>query len=495
MNNEQFSTPLFDAVKTYVDNETVSFHVPGHKKGKGMAKRFTDFVGSNVLAMDVTCFKSVDNFHNPKSVIKEAQVLAAKAYGADRSYFCVHGTSGAIQAMIMSVVSFGDKIIVPRNIHKSISAGIVISGSTPVYMQPEIDHNIGVALNVTPEMVKETLENNPDARAVLIINPTYYGVTTDIKSIVEIVHSYDIPLIVDEAHGPHLKFHSDLPISSMEAGADMCAQSTHKIIGAMTQASILHAKEGRVDLNRVKTVLNLLHTTSPSYVLLSSLDVARMQMATEGEALLDRTIKLANDARARINEINGLFCFGKEVLELDGAYNMDPTKLTINCQGLNLSGQRLENILANDYHIQVELSDFYNILAVVTIGDDELSLGKLIEALEMISNTYKEVEILDEDCVIPNIPPRVLLPRDAFLSKTKVIKFDESEGSICAEMIMAYPPGIPVIYQGELITKEIVKYVNQLKRSGLDVQGTQDPEVDYVRVIDPVATYTDRFIN
>lgn len=344
-------------------------------------------------------------------------------------------------------------------------------------------------------MVKETLESNPDARAVLIINPTYYGVTTDIKQIAEIVHSYDIPLIVDEAHGPHLKFNDKLPISAMEAGADMCAQSTHKIIGAMTQASILHAKADRIDLNRVKTVLNLLHTTSPSYVLLASLDVARMQMATEGEVLLDRTIKLANDARSRINEINGLFCFGREVLELEGAYNLDPTKLTINCKGLSLSGQKLETILANDYYIQVEMSDFYNILAVVTIGDDEESIGKLIDALEDISNNYKKIEVIDEDCPIPNIPPRVLLPRDAFLSKTKVIEFNESVGSICAEMIMAYPPGIPVIYQGELITEEIVKYINQLKRSGLDVQGTQDPDVEFVRVIDPIATYMDRFID
>lgn len=482
--NDQSRTPLFDALKTYVKNETVSFHVPGHKKGVGMDKSFSDFVGLNVLAMDVTVFKSVDSFHNPKGVIKEAQMLTAELFGADQSFFSVQGTSGAIQTMIMSVVRFGDKIIVPRNIHKSVTAGILLSGSAPVYMQPEIDEEVGVALNVTPETVLKTLQENPDAKAVLIINPTYYGVSTDIKKIAEIVHQYGIPLIVDEAHGPHLKFNKELPISAMEAGADMSAQSTHKLIGAMTQASMLHVREGLIDIKRVKMILNMLHTTSPSYILLASLDVARMQMATQGEALLDKALELAKKTRAIINEIPGFYCFGEEVLELKGAYAFDPTKLTINCRGLSISGQKLETILAEEFKIQVEMSDLYNVLAVLTIGDTEESVGKLVRALSEISDRYELVDFKERTIKMPEIPECLLLPREAFYNKTRSVALEASIGLISAEMLMAYPPGIPILCQGEVITEEIIQYVKVLKETGLDVQGTEDPEVDYIRVVD-----------
>ena len=252
----QNETPLFDALMEYVDRETLPFHVPGHKKGIGADEQFRSFMGDNPFKIDVTVFKLVDSFHHPTGPIKKAQELAADAYGADASFFSVHGTSGAIQAMIMSVVGSGDKIIVPRNVHKSITGGIILSGAIPVYMQPELDKKIGVAHGVSPETVELTLKENPDAKAVLIINPTYYGVSTDIKKIADIVHEYDIPLIVDEAHGPHLNFNDRLPMSAMEAGADICAQSTHKIIGSLTQGSLLHVKSKLVNPKRVKQILS-----------------------------------------------------------------------------------------------------------------------------------------------------------------------------------------------------------------------------------------------
>lgn len=488
-NTNQFATPLFDALVEYVNNDTVPFHVPGHKKGNGMAKCFRDFVGMNVLSMDVTVFKSVDSLHNPKGPILKAQELAADAYGADQSFFCVHGTSGAIQVMIMSVVGLGDKIIVPRNVHKSVAAGIILSGSEPVYMQPEIDESIGVALNVTPQTVEAALAENPDAKAVLIINPTYYGVSADIAEIADIVHRYNIPLIVDEAHGPHLKFHNELPISAMEAGADMCAQSTHKLIGAMTQGSILHVKKDRVDIKRVKTMMNMMHTTSPSYILMASLDTARMQMATEGEDLLTRAIELSHDLRRDINDLPGLYSFGKEVLLKEGAFDFDPTKITINCRGLGISGYTLERILADEFMIQVEMSDLYNILAVLTIGDDEVSTSKLLGALKEISERYGEVEYIESILNVPSIPPRVLSPRDALYSKTRSVALEESIGAISAEMVMAYPPGIPILCQGEIISEEIVQYIKMLKMSGLDVQGTEDTDVNNIRIIDEQRSY------
>jgi len=481
---DQTKTPLFDALLEYHNNDTVPFHVPGHKRGQGMVRKFKDFVGTNVLSIDVTVFHQVDSLHKPTGVIKEAQELAADAYNADYTFFSIHGTSGAIQAMIMSVVTQGDKIIIPRNVHKSVTAGIILSGANPVYMHPEIDARVGLALNVTPETVRKTLEQNSDAKAVLIVNPTYYGVSTDIVEIAKIVHEYNIPLIVDEAHGPHLHFNSRLPISAMDAGADICAQSTHKIVGSMTQSSLLHVKKGFVDVNRVKTVMSLLQTTSPSYVLLASLDCARMQMATEGKKLIDDAIELAGYARERINDIKGLYCFGEKVLEKKGAYGFDPTKITITSKDIGLSGHELEDILTEKYFIQPELSDLYNILCVFSFGDTKEKVDKLINALEEISAEQSCKEIVKSEVLgIPNIPESVLTPRDAFNSMTIPIPLEDSVGLISAEFLMAYPPGIPILCPGEIITQEIVDYVRALKAAKLYVQGTEDPEVNRIKIV------------
>ncbi|MFZ5352457.1 MAG: aminotransferase class I/II-fold pyridoxal phosphate-dependent enzyme [Bacillota bacterium] len=482
---DQTKTPLFDALLEYYNNNTIPFHVPGHKKGDGMLNKFKEFVGTNVLSIDVTVFKQVDSLHKPTGAIKAAQELAADAYNADYTFFSIHGTSGAIQAMIMSVVGQGDKIIIPRNVHKSVTAGIILSGADPVYMQPEIHDEVGVALNVTPDTVRRTLEIHPDAKAVLIVNPTYYGVSTDIKKIAEIVHKYNIPLIVDEAHGPHLQFHEKLPISGMDAGADICAQSTHKIVGSMTQSSMLQVRKGIVDVNRVKTVMSLLQTTSPSYILLASLDAARMQLATEGKELLDKAIDLAKYARERINSIKGFYCFGEEVLKKDGAYDFDPTKITITSKGLGLSGYELERILAEKYFIQPEMSDLYNILCVFSYGDTKEKVDALLRALEEISEEQcckiggKQINIID----MPHIPQSVLTPREAFNSKTVSIPLVDSLGQISAEFLMAYPPGIPILCPGEIITKETVDYVQALKDANLYVQGTEDPEVVNIKVV------------
>ena len=386
---DQSKTPLFSVLKdVYAGRDILPFHVPGHKRGKGVDKEFYDFMGNGPFSIDVTIFKMVDGLHQPKSCIKEAQELAADAYGVKQSFFAVNGTSGAIQAMIMSVIKAGEKILVPRNVHKSVSAGIILSGSEPIYMNPEVDEELGIAHGVRPQTVENMLKQHPDIKAVLIINPTYYGVATDIKKIADIVHSYDIPLIVDEAHGPHLHFHDDLPISAVDCGADICTQSTHKIIGAMTQMSLLHVNSDRVDVNRVKQILSLLHTTSPSYPLMASLDCARRQIATEGKELLDKAIKLAKRFRTEVNRIPGMSCFGEEIVGREGVFAFDPTKITITAKELGLTGAELETILTEDYNIQMELSDFYNVLGLITIGDTDESVDKLINALKDISEKY-----------------------------------------------------------------------------------------------------------
>ncbi|WP_027634285.1 aminotransferase class I/II-fold pyridoxal phosphate-dependent enzyme [Clostridium hydrogeniformans] len=480
----QNETPLFDALMEYVNRETVPFHVPGHKKGIGMDEEFKNFIGENPFKIDVTVFKLVDSLHHPTGAIKKAQELAADAYGSDAAFFSIHGTSGAIQAMIMSVVNEGEKIIIPRNVHKSVTAGIILSGARPIYMQPELDKDLGIAHGITPNTVEETLKANPDAKAVLIINPTYYGVSTDLKTIADIVHSHNIPLIVDEAHGPHLRFNDKLPMSSMEAGADICAQSTHKIIGALTQGSLLQVKSKYVDISRVQQILNLLQTTSPSYILMASLDCARRQIALSGKELLDKSIDLANYARAEINNIPGFYCFGEEILGNPGVYSLDPTKITMTCRDLGITGYDLDMILSNKYHIQLELSDLYNALAVGSLGDTKENIDKLINALKEISKDYmgkssKKPDFLD----IPNIPPLEKLPREAFNSEKESLSLRNSIGRISGEFLLAYPPGIPVLCPGEIITKEIIDYVEELKAVGLYVQGTEDPKVENIKVV------------
>ena len=416
--------------------------------------------------------------------IKAAQELASDAYGSDASFFSIHGTSGAIQAMILSVVNDGDKIIVPRNVHKSVTSGIILSGAKPIFMEPEIDKKLGIAHGVAPETVKQTLEVNPDAKAVLIINPTYYGVATDIKKIADIVHSYNIPLIVDEAHGPHLAFSGKLPMSALEAGADICAQSTHKIIGSLTQGSLLHVKRKYVSPKRVQQILNLLHTTSPSYILMASLDCARRQIALEGEKLLNDTIELCKYTRNEINKIPGFYCFGEEVLGKPGSYSFDPTKLTISSKELGITGFELDMILADKYHIQMELSDFYNVLAVGSFGDTKEGMDKLISALKEISEEfYGKRNPVPDFLDIPNIPKKILEPREAFYSDKVSIPLKESIGEISGEFLLAYPPGIPVLCPGEIITKEVVDYVYDLKRANLYVQGTEDSTVENIKIV------------
>lgn len=481
---DQCKTPLFDALMEYVDRKTIPFHVPGHKKGVGIDEEFKKFIGENPFKIDVTVFKLVDSLHHPTGPIKKAQELAADAYGSKASFFCIHGTSGAIQAMIMSVVKSGDKIIIPRNVHKSVTSGIILSGATPVYMQPELDKRVGIAHGVTPETVEKALKENPDAKAVLIINPTYYGVATDIKKIADIVHSYDIPLIVDEAHGPHLGFNNKLPMSSIEAGADICCQSTHKIIGALTQCSLLHVGSERIDVNRVQQILSLLQTTSPSYILMASLDCARRQIALNGKELLDKAINLANYAREEINKIPGFYCFGKEIIGNPGVFAIDPTKITITCRDLGITGFQLDMILSNKYHIQLELSDLYNGLAVGSFGDTKENIDALINALKEISQEYKNNENKKSDFIdIPAIPEQVQIPREAFNSEKVVLPLKDSRGRISGEFLLAYPPGIPVLCPGEIITEEIINYIQKLKDTGLYVQGTEDSEVNFIKVV------------
>lgn len=450
-----------------------------------MDEQFRSFIGENALAMDLINIGPLDDLHQPKGMIKRAQELAAEAFGADYTFFSVQGTSGAIMTMVMSVAGPGDKIIVPRNVHKSVMSAIVFSGATPIFVHPEIDKELGISHGITPEAVECALKQHPDAKGVLVINPTYFGIAGDLKRIVEIAHAYGVPVLVDEAHGVHIHFHEELPLSAMQAGADMAATSVHKLGGSMTQSSILNVKKGLVSPKRVQAILSMLTTTSTSYLLLASLDVARKRLATQGHELAEQAIRLANETRKQINDIDYLYCVGKEIIGTKATFDYDPTKLIISVKELGLTGYEVEKWLRERYNIEVELSDLYNILCIITPGDTERETGVLVEALRRLSNEFRhQAEVGKKPKVLlPDIPVLALTPRDAFYSETEVVPFDESSGRIIAEFVMVYPPGIPIFIPGEIITEENLNYIRKNIEVGLPVQGPEDDTLQTLRVI------------
>lgn len=483
----QQKTPLFTGLLEHVKRNPVQFHIPGHKKGTGMDPEFRNFIGDNALSIDLINIGPLDDLHHPHGMIKEAQHLAAEAFGAEHTFFSVQGTSGAIMTMIMSVCSPGDKIIVPRNVHKSIMSAIIFSGATPIFIHPVIDPNLGISHGITIESVEKALDAHPDAKGLLVINPTYFGISANLQKIVEIAHSYDIPVLVDEAHGVHIHFHDELPMSAMQAGADMAATSVHKLGGSMTQSSVLNVRGNLVSPKRVQSIISMLTTTSTSYLLLASLDVARKQLATRGYGLIDRTIKLANKTRQSINEIEGIYCVGPEILGSKATYDFDPTKMIISVKNLGITGYEVEVWLRENYNIEVELSDLYNILCIVSIGDNEDTTGILIEALNKLSTTFTAKSTLtakkDISVHVPDIPTLALSPRDAFYADTEVIPFKVSAGRIIAEFVMVYPPGIPIFIPGEIITEENITYIQENIDVGLPVQGPEDETFKTIRVI------------
>lgn len=482
----QNETPLFTGLVEHAKKNPIQFHIPGHKKGAGIEPEFRQFIGENALSIDLINIGPLDDLHAPKGIIKKAQELAAEAFGADYTYFSVQGTSGAIMTMVMAVCGPGDKIIVPRNVHKSIMSAIVFSGAIPIFIHPEIDKELGISHGITIDAVEKALEQNPDAKGVLVINPTYFGISADLKKIVEIAHSYNVPVLVDEAHGVHIHFHEDLPMSAMQAGADIAATSVHKLGGSMTQSSVLNVKKGLVSPQRVQSILSMLTTTSTSYLLLASLDVARKQLATKGHELIERTIQLANYTREKINEIDDIYCVGKEILGTKATFDYDPTKLIIPVYKLGISGYDVENWLRNNYQIEVELSDLYNILCIITPGDTKEDVDTLVHALKELSTTvHKNNNISNEKShiLLPDIPVLALTPRDAFYSETEVVDFNDSAGRIIAEFIMVYPPGIPIFIPGEIISEDNLTYIKKNLEVGLPVQGPEDPSLKTIRVI------------
>ncbi|TCO68547.1 aminotransferase class I/II-fold pyridoxal phosphate-dependent enzyme [Caldanaerobacter subterraneus] len=463
------STPLYDALMEYVKKETVPFHMPGHKQGRVLPKEYIE----NLAKIDLTEVPGLDNLHNPDGPILEAEKLAAKAFGSKQAFFLVNGSTAGIYAAMYAVLNPTDKVLVMRNSHKSVYNGVVLTQSIPVYLLPEIDYENGIAMGIDVEKLEEVLQKERDVKAVVVTYPNYYGFCSDIEKIVDIVHKYGKILIVDEAHGAHFPFSNNLPKSSIKAGADIVVQSLHKTLTSFTQTSILHLNSDRVDVDRLKYSLSLFQSTSPSYILMSSIDMAREYMEKEGKKRLEEIIQLSLYARREIGKIEEMKCLGEDVVGRYGIVDFDVTKLTISVKNLGIEGPEAEDFLRRECNIQVEMSDVYNILAMVTVGDDEKRVKMLLEGLKKLSKNRKRVKFGDR-ILFPSLPEMVLTPSEAVRKKKVRVPFEKAEGAISADFVTPYPPGVPLICPGERIEKDMVKYIEVLYNKGIKVLGIQD---------------------
>ena len=488
----QIRTPLLDAVLEYRRQGVVRFHMPGHRGGPGADPRIGQVLGREVFAMDVTGVLGLDDLHQPRGVIAEAQQLAAEAFGADRSFFLVNGTSVGVQAMILAACEPGDKLIVARNVHKSIIGGLVLSGVVPVYVAPEIDPHFGIALGVTPQAIQEALDLHPDARGVLLVSPTYHGIAGDLAEIARVVHERGKVLLVDEAHGPHFAFHEDMPVPALDCGADICAQGVHKILSGLTQASILHVRGDRIDVGRLQAVLRLLQSTSASYLLMSSIDVARMQMATSGRELIQHAIELADLLRRRIRGIPGLDTFGAEWCGRPGVFQMDPTKVTVRVRGLGLTGAHVERWLREFGPIQAEMSDLFCVLFIVGFANRPDEVERLADALAYLADHVDEHRPPEAERLLTAAeavvarhqqPPVEVSPREAFFARHRSVPLERAVGCIAGEVVTCYPPGIPILCPGERVTEAVVEHLLLVRQAGMAVSGPRDPRLETLEVL------------
>jgi len=480
----QFKTPLFDALVSLAESRKVSFHTPGHKSGKGISTRFKKFVGPNIFSIDLTTLDEVDCLQKPVGVIKEAQELAAEAYGADHSFFLINGTTGGNHALILATCQPGDEILVARNAHKSILTGIILAGAHPHFFMPEWDEGLGIPLNVKADSLRSALEAHPRSKALILTSPNYYGITADLKTLFKVAKEKGLLILVDEAHGPHLHFHPWLPSSALTAGADLCVQSTHKIIGGMTQSSMLHVKGDRVDLLRIQGVLQLMQSTSPSYVLMASLDLARMQMATEGKKLLDKAIHLAEGARTQIRRIDGIACFGRADIQARPGFDLDVTKLTVSARHLGLTGFAASALLNNEADVQVEMADLFNLLVIVSIGDRQDDLDRLMEGLRRISQRHFTGGARPIEVVLPPFGRGLqVLPREAYFAPYCYLDLHDAVSEISSDIVTIYPPGIPLLIPGEEISPEIAEYLVEMGNRGARVDGLRDGPRPQIRVL------------
>ncbi|MDE5945901.1 MAG: aminotransferase class I/II-fold pyridoxal phosphate-dependent enzyme [Oscillospiraceae bacterium] len=476
----QNDAPIYEAMQKFKKMRIVPFDVPGHKRGRGNAE-LTEFLGKNCMDVDVNSMKPLDNLCHPVSVIRQAEEIASEAFNASHAFFMVGGTTSAVQSMIMYACKSGDKIILPRNVHRSAINALILCDAVPVYVNPDVNHELGIALGMSVKQVEKAIEENPDAKAVLINNPTYYGICSDLKKITELAHSKNMLVLVDEAHGTHFYFGNNFPITAMKAGADIAAVSMHKSGGSLTQSSFLLMGQ-KINSDYMRQVINLTQTTSASYLLLSSLDISRKRLALHGKEIFAKTVEMAEYARSEINSIGGYYAYSKELINGDSIYDFDISKLSVHTLPVGLAGIEVYDLLRDEYDIQIEFGDIGNILAYLSVGDRKQDIERLISALSEIRRRFgkSKTGMLSQEYINPIVAET---PRKAFYADKISLPLEETSGRVCSEFVMCYPPGIPILAPGELITDEIIQYIKYAKEKGCSMTGTEDINIERLNVL------------
>ncbi len=477
---QQERAPIYEALERFRQMRVVPFDVPGHKRGRGNPE-LVQLLGEQCVSMDVNSMKPLDNLCHPISVIRDAERLAAEAFGAANAFLMVGGTTSAVQSMVLSVAKRGEKIILPRNVHRSVMGAMVLCGAVPVYVNPECDSDLGIPLGMSVAAVERAIRENPDAKAVLVNNPTYYGICSDLRAIVKLAHEHGMLCLADEAHGTHFYFGEGLPVSAMAAGADMASVSMHKSGGSLTQSSLLLTGPAMQE-GHVRQIINLTQTTSASYLLLSSLDISRRNLALRGKSDFERVVRLAEYARREINEIDGYYAFSRELINGDSVFDFDVTKLSVNTLDVGLAGIEVYDLLRDEYDIQIEFGDLGNILAYVSVGDRPREIERLVSALSEVRRRFgrTKANLMAQEYIDPQV---IVSPQDAFYAPKESLPLRETEGRVCSEFVMCYPPGIPILAPGERITAEILDYIEYAKEKGCSMTGPENPEIERLNVL------------
>ncbi len=472
--NKQLKTPFFTKLKEYGMSNVAPFDVPGHKLGR-IENDLQKYVGKKMYLLDANSPVGLDHLNKPTGVILEAEKLMAEAMHADKAYFLTNGTTTGILAMIMSVCKANDEIILPRNVHKSVINGLILSGAYPIFITPNIDESLGIANDVSFEEGKKAIDNNPNAKAIFLINPTYFGVVSDLKRITAYAHEKGLVVLADEAHGAQFYFSDKLPESAMSAGVDICATSMHKTAGSLTQSSIILSQGPRIDHIRLRTTLNMLQSTSPSSLLMASLDVARKTMYFQGEKRINKLLNLAKIAREGLKTIQGITVIDKEYLIKNDCFNVDETKLMIKVSDLGLSGFDVYQIMKKEHNIQLELAESHIVLAVLTIGTTKNDLERLVDGFKTLAKQYYKIkDKLPKVEFRYQFPETYTRPRDAYHAPKLIVKLDDAVGEVAGESIMVYPPGIPIVIPGEIISAKVIKDIKFYLKKGSSLQSDID---------------------
>jgi arginine decarboxylase len=482
----QQSTPYVDALLAYAKLDPGRFQVPGHKGGLGADPAMVELVGEVGLRNDIpSVTEGVDVGPEP-TPFQEAQQLAADAWGAARTWFLINGASQGNHATMMALAHGGDRVVVQRNVHSSVIDGLVLSGMRPTFVAPELDPELGIAHGLTPDSLASALDETPEAVAALVVSPTYFGACADVAALAEVAHSRGVPLVVDEAWGAHLHFHPDLPPAALESGADLVTSSTHKIVGSLTQAAMLHVgRGGRIDDAVVDRCVSLVETTSPSGLLSGSLDAARRQVSVHGERMLGEALEALTGIREQIRAIPGLDVLDERMVGRPGVAGWDPMRLGIDVRGTGSSAQRLWKAAFHVSEIDLELYSGNVVVAIFGVGERaEVSGERLVAGLRKAVAELEETPGAPDEKLAPTPPwgDLVLTPREAFLGPQEVIPFEAAAGRIAAEGLAAYPPGIPNVLPGERLTTETLDFIRESLDHGGYVRGGSDRELKTLRV-------------